>query len=264
MHLLKEMGITETVFFGILIILFLFFAVINSFVVYHKKMLAKLINLPQINSVYESELLEGIIDTDEKDRLSFSQDLYNKIVPALSKTKKLINQIQRHNDESNHIVLEIQSVLTNTIKEIRNVSISPSPSVLAKVGLADALQNLVDILSNSSSEAVYLATNGTSSLSFIQELEICRIVQELTNNILKHANANDLNIELKQHINGQLMLMVEENGWGFDTDAFKHIKRSSTTGFLNNKTIASLLPSDIQYRSIKNIGIQVSIEMPIN
>lgn len=253
------MGFKELMFFCTLIIIFLFIAVINSFVLYQKKMLAKLISLPQINNAYEGELLKGMIDAKEKEQLCFSQNLYNKIVPSLKTIKVMINQVQRHHEESNHIVSEIKEILRKTIKEVRHISVSPCPSVSAKVGLADALQDLVDVLSAASSLTIYLSTHGVSSLSYLQELEICRIVQELTNNILKNTQANSLSIELKQHLNGQLMLMVEDVDGDLDTAAFKDVKKMETTKARN-----AMFINDLQIRSKRSMGIQVGIEEPIN
>jgi signal transduction histidine kinase len=258
----KEIELKELIFGGVFIMLLLATAIVVFFVVYQKRLLAQQLRLQQIQNDYQLQLLTSSIDAQEKERVRIGHDLHDEIGSSLSAIKMMVNQIQWHDDESSHIVLGMKHVLTNTIQDVRNISMNLYPSVLAKFGLVDALQNLATVLSNASNLSVDLATDESFDLPYEKQLAIYRIVQELSNNALKHAQATELNIELKQ-TNGQLLLVVKDNGCGYDPSAFKAIKQSGI-GLKSIEARTAILQANMQIISSKNLGTQIEINIPLN
>lgn len=193
MHEPKEIALRELIFGGILMMLILAISIIIFFVVYQKRLLAQQLRLQQVQNDYQRELLTSSINAQEKERVRIGHD---EIGSSLSAIKMIVNQIQWHDEDSNKIVNGVKGILSNTINDVRNISINLYPSVLAKFGLADALQNLTTFLQDASTLKIDLITDEAFEIPYEKELAIYRIVQELANNTLKHAQAKKLIIEL--------------------------------------------------------------------
>lgn len=209
MHTLNEIAFSQLMFCGNLIVLLLSIAVVVYFGIYQKEILGNPIVLKQIKNFCQRKLLAAILAAEELEEASVVKSINQDINASLATIGKLINKIPLHDEESHNMVADAKNALSNTLQNIQNLSASPYRSISAKSGLADALHNLVSILSDASSLIIYFASDGASSLSIAQELTIYRTVQELANNIFKQQDAHNLNIELKEQ-NGTLLLLVND------------------------------------------------------
>ncbi|MBD99643.1 MAG: hypothetical protein CMO34_07345 [Verrucomicrobia bacterium] len=90
------------------------------------------------------------------------------------------------------------------------------------------------------------------------EVSIYRIVQELVNNILKHANATKVHIQLFQN-NSKLILIVEDNGHGFDesTSAEGH-------GLLNIRSRLSTVNGEVNFEPSPSSGSIATVRIQLN
>jgi len=108
--------------------------------------------------------------------------------------------------------------LDNAIAEMRRVAHNMMPEALLKFGLNDTLKNYCDSVSQNSGLAISFQSFGMEKrLEQTTEIVIYRVVQELLNNTLKHANATNVYIQLSRNEN-TISLTVEDDGKGFDVD----------------------------------------------
>ena len=89
-------------------------------------------------------------------------------------------------------------------------------------------------------------------------LNIYRIIQELINNIVKHALADEVTIQLIQH-NKHLSIMVEDNGIGFNLSDQPH-----GIGLENIKYRVQSMDGTLNIDSSLGRGTSVSFELPLN
>jgi signal transduction histidine kinase len=89
------------------------------------------------------------------------------------------------------------------------------------------------------------------------EVMMFRIAQELVTNIVKHARASKVIIQLSRY-DGELMLAVEDDGVGFDADAVH-----SGLGMKSLKSRVEYLNGDLDISSDKDIGTTISIRIPL-
>jgi signal transduction histidine kinase len=87
-----------------------------------------------------------------------------------------------------------------------------------------------------------------------------RIFQESLTNVSRHANANKVNVTLKQK-GQQLILSIEDNGRGFEKD---HIAAKDTLGILGMKERSQMMGGNYEISSIPGKGTTVIVAVPYN
>jgi len=257
----QEADLKELIFGSVFVMLLLAISIIIFFVIYQRRLLAEQLRLQDLEGDYQKQLLASSIDVQEKERIRIGQDLHDEIGSSLSAIKMLANQIPQRDEESNYLVSGITQGLSNTIQDVRNISNNLFPSVLSKFGLADALQYLVTILSTGSAVTIDLHTDHAFTLSFENELAIYRIIQELVNNSLKHANAKKLAISLNQ-LENRLLLLVKDDGCGLDTDSIENLKQAGI-GMKSIQTRIAILNAEMKIISEKDKGTTTEISIPV-
>ncbi|HZI53021.1 MAG TPA: ATP-binding protein, partial [Chitinophagaceae bacterium] len=152
-------------------------------------------------------------------------------------------------------------LIDNASDELRKVAHSMMPEVLMKVGLVEALQDFCNNISSGKSLHIRLQTFGMEKrLSTSTEVILYRIIQELVNNIMKHAYASEAMIQINREGN-RLSLTIEDNGQGFDT---REAEDKRTMGIATVKSRVDYLNGKLTIDSRKGIGTTVMIDLLLN
>jgi PAS domain S-box-containing protein len=163
----------------------------------------------------ENRILETIISTEEKEREKFARNLHDELGPLLSSIKMYVNSLSSGIDKEKHdfIISQLKRILTEAIQSTKELSNDLSPHVLLNYGLVAALEWFNNQLKPYIS--VSLESNlKESRYSLSLELALYRIIKELINNTIKHANARSITIKLYL-ILGSIRLVYSDNGVGF-------------------------------------------------
>jgi signal transduction histidine kinase len=89
------------------------------------------------------------------------------------------------------------------------------------------------------------------------ETVIFRIYQELVTNILRHAHAEGVSVELYER-DGKIVLAVEDDGQGFDPEA-----KSEGAGITGMRERAALVNGTVRFDSEAGMGTHVVVEVPL-
>jgi len=163
----------------------------------------------------EKKVINSIIETEEKERQRLASDLHDEVGPLLSSMKMYINILSSNKDEekSKYIIEQLNELIEESIHNIREVSAALNPQLLSRYGLKAALESFFD--KSKSLIGIQLVTNIENN-RFPNNVEATyyRIIKELFNNTIKHANASNIAIEL--NFNDQLLVLnYSDNGVGF-------------------------------------------------
>jgi len=161
-------------------------------------------------------LLEG----QEKERKRISKELHDSVGCQLALVKMNLEAQQQAQDFSD--LSQSIAAVADLIKDVRNISHNHSVFVLQRVGLTNAIESsLYQMLPRSHAHFnVYLhQLNG--SLSAAAQLMLFRVFQEALNNIIKHSEATEVDIQLVRH-DQQLSLVICDNGKGFNVNGAHH------------------------------------------
>lgn len=157
----------------------------------------------QLQEAFSRELLK----TQEEERKRISKDLHDGLGQSLLliKNKVTLNQPENAGE-----------MLDTAINELRSIARSLHPMQLEKLGLSQAIQEMLDQIDRETDIFVSAEIEDCKGkISKEKELQLYRITQEAINNILKHAEADALKLTLKTTQN-KLTLSIADNGKGFD------------------------------------------------
>jgi signal transduction histidine kinase len=208
--------------------------------------------------------LKAVIEAEEKERIRLSRELYDSLGQKLSAAKFNVAALQDSKGSKSNkdkVTLEnAMNLINESINDVRNISYTILPETLLKSGLVEALKELVSKI-NSEELKTELEFFGLSKrLDHITESVLFVIIQECINNVLIHAKANFLSIQLVGH-KKELTILIEDNGLGFKKLKNGHYKGN---GFKNMESRISYLDGEIQIDSYPGKGTTVAIEIPLS
>jgi signal transduction histidine kinase len=203
----------------------------------------------------QKEQANAVMETQESERKRIAEDLHDSLGHLLS-TVKLNLQTQPIQQKQ---VDGSLSLLNQATEEIRNITFNLMPRTLEEGGLIPALNELASKVSNSGSVKVILHVHNMEKfmLEKQSQFNIYRIVQEAVNNILKHAAATEINIQvIGQH--DHITIMIEDDGKGFNPETNK-----GGRGLKNIVTRSLWLKGNINIDSTPGKGTTITTEFPI-
>lgn len=141
---------------------------------------------------------------------------------------------------------------------MRRVAHNLMPEALVKFGLDTALKDFCNDINQSGALKVSYQSIGLEQASIDQTIAISvyRVIQELINNVLKHAAANTAIVQVSKTGNS-ISITVEDDGKGFDVS---QIKMATGIGWSNIKHRIDLLKGKLDVNSQPGQGTSVLIE----
>ena len=151
-------------------------------------------------------------------------------------------------------------LLDEACAEIRRISHELGSALLSKLGLKAQLEALAEVIPGSGKLQVEMTTFGLHErLPYKTELNIYRIVQELVNNTIKHAQASKISIQVNRFTD-VVNILVEDNGKGFDLN---EVAQKRTAGITNLEARTHELDGTFLLDTKLGRGTIVSIDFPI-
>ena len=205
---------------------------------------------------------KAVIEAEEKERQRIAQDLHDGVGQILSAAKLnlsgLESKLKLQDVEQKVLLSNALELVHDSIKEVRVVSHNMMPNTLIKLGLASAIREFISKM-NASYMKIDLEIIGLNErLDSNTEAILYRVVQEIISNIVKHAQAKRVGIQLVRHEN-ELTIIVEDNGVGFDkTIQFEGI------GLKNITSRVQFLNGHVEFDSTPGQGTTVVVEVPLN
>ena len=133
------------------------------------------------------------------------------------------------------------------------------PGVLIELGLGPALQQLINKINDSKLLTIQFNNElGDNRLPSFTEIALYRVVQEVVNNMIKHAQAKTIDIYLKQQ--GQhIRLDISDDGKGFDIQS---LENSKGIGLQNIFSRIKMLHGTVELNSSIGIGTRIHVNLP--
>lgn len=245
-------------------LLFIALLFLLSMVNYKSKQKKLYMEKKELEASFQQELLKSQLEIQESNFRNISQEIHDNIGQALSFIKLNINTIDIAEQEAAREKLtESKNLLTKVIQDLRDLSRTLNPDFIRDIGLLQAIEQQVSFLKKSGLFTIDLVITGeVIKYSLQQELVVYRIVQELLNNIVKHAAATDITIQLNYQP-GQLQILVSDNGRGFDITAHTG-ENGNGLGLRNMHNRISMINGIININSSQGNGTTVEILLPGN
>ncbi|WP_374462466.1 histidine kinase [Chryseobacterium sp.] len=205
--------------------------------------------------------LTALLEGQEQERGRLARDLHDGLGGLLSGTKHQLSYLNPQQSENlQEGISKSLEQIDGAVEELRRVAHNLMPDLLMKYGLEVAIEEFASRISNNVLDIHTEFISYSNSLSQEKQLIVYRIIQELVNNAIKHADTSEIIIQISEEQN-QLNVTVEDNGKGFDLAALDVRK---TAGFHNIELRVQFLKGTMNITSELNIGTSIEIQIPIH
>lgn len=199
-------GIALMLFFTILIF------VIKIAHAGYKKMTEANLREAQTKLEHQKKLLETNLKAQEEERMRIASDLHDSLVGKLTAI--------RMQGQMGLPLNEIDKLLGESITEARRISHDLTPPLLEYTSLTELIDEQITPWQKKLEIDYLTDVRVEDNLPANIKIQILRVLQELVTNTIKHADANTICINLRHTTQG-LVLIVKDNGKGFDTSVLK-------------------------------------------
>lgn len=253
------------VFIGvvILLVLILFTFIIFILFLFNRNKVLNRRKEEILQSQFSQTLLQSQLEIQEQTLKNISQEIHDNIGQVLSLAKLNLGtvsldkpeQLQQKIDDSRQLVAK-------AIQDLRDLSRSMDTDHISGIGFAKALEDELHMIGKSGYEAQLQITGDKYRLDLQKELILFRIVQEILHNIIKHAKANLIQVEI--HYLPQLFeLKIKDDGIGFDLSPLNENGNSNFgLGIRNMHNRARLIGGEFAVHSEIGKGTLVTIRLP--
>lgn len=210
---------------------------VSVFYLSYKKILKAKEEEHRVNIKYQRSLLKVSLDAQENERVRIAADLHDNIISKLTiiRLKAAIGSKPE----------EIDQLLGNTIDESRRISHELSPPLYEEKSLENVLLTILKSWDSHYHIEKNINIRYHLDIDKSIKLQLVRILQELINNIYKHAKASKIKLNLRI-TKDYIVFMLDDNGIGFN---IKNIKKSNGIGLKNIELRADNLGAKFKYKS---------------
>ncbi|WP_228235134.1 sensor histidine kinase [Allomuricauda sp. M10] len=213
------------------------------------------------NLLKEQELvnIDAMIEGQEKERQKVAGELHDDLGSLMATIKLHFDNAKVSTQDP--ALKNAQRLLEEAYQKIRGMAHSKNSGVMSDQGLLSAIKKMAKSISESNTLQVTVEDFGLGErMENSLELSIFRMVQELVANVIKHAEATKVNIQLTQH-EDNLNIIVEDNGKGFDRSKLDSGK--SGMGLTNIEKRVEHLEGSFTVDSVLGRGTSILIDIPV-
>lgn len=250
------------IFFGILGMLLLAIAVIVFFLVYQKRLFAQRESMRLMEAAHQKNLLQYSFEAQEAERKRIASDLHDDMGSILSAARIYLRQLNPDKEASEYqeIKEETTELLDSAITRLRVISHNLFPPNLDRFGLKEACEDFCGRIEKVNNIKFSLYFDDALHFDKKEELALYRILQELTNNTLKHAQASTIDLAFHK-LGGNFKMLYRDDGVGFSYDVQKTEEKG--LGLKTIESRANAIGAQLLIESEPDEGIAIELIKPL-
>ena len=211
-------------------------------------------------------LSHRLVEVQEAERRHLARELHDEIGQTLTTAEMNLQAALRspRAPALEQRLAESLQAVERVLEQIHDLSLSLRPSMLDDLGLEPALRWYTQRQASLAGwKAEFRAEPLESRIDPMIETECFRVAQEALTNVVRHAGANAVAVELSKR-NGQLHLSIRDDGVGFDVSALRREAiEGASLGLLSMEERAALAGGGIEYISARGEGTEVHAWFPL-
>lgn len=210
----------------------------------------------------EHRILNTIIETEERERNKFAQDLHDGLGPIISTIKLYLQWLVRPDSKADksELVKKAEEALNAASLTIKEISNNLSPHILKNFGINAAILSFIDRIKDANSLEIEFSSTLEGRFPENKEVIIYRTITECINNTIKHAFAKKITVLIKPEDN-KIKVDIKDDGVGFDFQ--EAIDRKTGLGLFNLQNRLKSAGGNIVFHSSSGKGTEVLIELPV-
>lgn len=214
----------------------------------------------RMQKTFEAEMLRASIEVREQTMQTIGADLHDNVGQLLGLTALTLRSVDINNTEkASEKISTVDGLISKSIAELRQLGKVIEGDQLVSNGIVAAIEYEVAWLKNSGAFAVHFFNEtGLSERNGDKDLILFRLLQEVLNNIVRHAKASVITIMLRS-AGHQLELLVRDNGIGFNGET---AGTGLGMGLQNMKKRAGVIGGELSVAAEPGHGTEVNITIP--
>jgi signal transduction histidine kinase len=211
---------------------------------------------------HEREIAIAITDAQEKERRELGMELHDNVNQLLGATLLYLGIVIKSGNtgqEELDVLKSCVGYINSAITDLRDLSHRLTPYSKEEASLKEIIELLIEPMQKTQQFDISLHVDPFESSTVDGEIQtnLYRIVQEQLNNIIKHAGASKISINVKL-TKKLIKLQVIDNGKGFDTSTLK-----DGIGLENMKRRAEMFSGKCKFKSSPGNGCELQVEIPL-
>jgi signal transduction histidine kinase len=217
----------------------------------------------ELEQTYEKlrAMAHRIVELQEEERRNIARELHDEIGQSLTGLKLLISQATRSTPEASFEILkEAQSVVTELIQQVREISLKLRPSMLDDLGLLPTLLWYFERYTAQTRIKINFEHAGLQR-NFQPDINtgVYRIIQEALTNVARYAEVNEVDV-LIQADDNRISLVVQDQGTGFEV---ARLAAKASAGLSGMRERAQLLGGTVAIDTSPGKGTRLVAELPL-
>ncbi|RYY87532.1 MAG: sensor histidine kinase [Chitinophagaceae bacterium] len=212
------------------------------------------------NLVLHRQNMLAEISTLEKERARMARDLHDELAPVLAAVKMRINSFALTDADDQEELERTSAHIDSLMKRIREITFDLMPSSLERNGFATAAREFLEYIRRSGKLDIRFEGNSNIVVDEQKAVNLYRILQEVVQNTLKHAEARRLVVSLTQE-KKDLVLATTDDGKGFDYE--KLLEQKGGIGLRSLRSRVEIMNGAFFCESRKGKGTSYIFRIPI-
>ncbi len=213
----------------------------------------------------EKQSMQAMFEGQEKEKDRMAIELHDKLGAILSTVKLYFKSIDKQiltlRESNIEKYYKANNLLDEACEETRKIAHHLSSNNVGRIGLFETVSIFQRKISDSDEIEFILTTHGSDeALDQLNQVSIYRIIQELVNNILKHAIAKEINLQLNVFDAQLFNLIIEDDGIGFEIN---ELMDSTGMGLKEIESRVKTMNGTISIDSGKGAGTSITIDIPL-
>lgn len=246
----------------IIILLFLGVMFLLALIYFNNKKRRMAQEKKRLETVFTEELLRTRLEIQEEIFRNISQEIHDNIgqnMSLLNLTLAMVNPST--SAQLKQTIDSCKLLVSKTSKDLRNLAHSLNPDFIETIGLPAAIEQQLEQLQKTTAFTTSFTVTGQPvKLGHQKELILLRVVQELLNNSIKHAQATSVTITMEYTMAG-LALSIADNGRGFEMVSNKQMDRSNGMGLLTVQNRVNMIGGNVAITTSPGKGVNVFIHI---
>lgn len=218
-----------------------------------------------------------VIQAQEEERKRIARDIHDGPAQELSnlvlKTEYCIRLLDKDVDKVKLELQTLKNLIRGTIDDTRRLIYDLRPMSIDDLGLIPTIKRLVNKINSENDVNISIETYYEENIAEINSffvhkdknftVTIFRIIQESTNNIVKHAQAKNATIRISIKGN-ELFLDIQDDGKGINDISKLRVRENSGFGIPMLRERVKLVGGSLDIQAEKNKGTQIKVHIPMN
>jgi signal transduction histidine kinase len=188
---------------------------------FQKNLYKQKIQQEELNTQHQNELLTSSINVQEEERKRIAQDLHDELGATLSIIRmhlKVLEELPKADDKLPEHIRNVRQLTETALTSTRTISHQLMPPQLEKYGLVKTLETVINQINCTGNVLIHFNVSNTEKvINWNINLGLYRILMELINNTIKHAQASDIFININYIVN-TIECTYTDNGSGIVTE----------------------------------------------